>query len=304
MTAKAEPPALEVRPASKSASNRIGYLLVSPYVVYNVVLWFYPFVWGFIIAFQKWNIISPEREFVLFDNFVAALTNTQFWNALSVTFKFWAFFLPTVTIASLVLGMLLQRVNHFRGLFIAGYLASYSMAGVAYSVVFALLFSGNGLINKWLWQMFHVRIPWFSDPRIAIFSIGLLVVWKFIGYYGLIFLSGLQAIPRELYEAAAMDGANGWTRFWRVTVPLLNPCFTVIFVFATILAFGIFTEPFMITGGGPLGSTQTFKLLIYQKTFENLEAGYGSAMAILMAALSFGATSLVRKAIEREVVLS
>ena len=84
---------------------------------------------------------------------------------------------------------------------------------------------------------------------------------------------------------------------------MLNPSFTVIFVFATILAFGIFTEPFMITGGGPLGSTQFFMLLIYRKTFENLEAGYGSALAILMAAFSFGATSLVRKAIEREVAL-
>ena len=84
---------------------------------------------------------------------------------------------------------------------------------------------------------------------------------------------------------------------------MLNPSFTVIFVFATILAFGIFTEPFMITGGGPLGSTHTYMLLIYQKTFENLEAGYGMAMAVLMAAFSFGATSLVRKAIEREVVL-
>ena len=303
MTAIAEAPALKVRPAEKKGTDWTGYLLVSPYVIYNIIFWVYPFIWGFIIAFQEWNIISPERELVYFDNFITALTNTQFWNALLVTFKFWIFFLPAVTVASLGLAMLLQRINRFRGLYIAGYLASYTMAGVAYSVVFQLLFSGNGLINTWIWNLFHVRIPWFTNPTIAIFSIGLVVVWKFIGYYGLVFLSGLQAIPREIYEAASIDGANGWTRFWRITVPLLNPSFTVIFVFATILAFGIFTEPFLITGGGPLGSTQTFMLLIFQKTFENLEAGYGSAMAILMAAFSFGATSLVRKAIEREVAL-
>ncbi|MDY7039258.1 MAG: sugar ABC transporter permease [Chloroflexota bacterium] len=303
MTAIAKAPPLKAKPAHKRRTNLTGYLLSAPYVIYNIIFWVYPFIWGFIIAFQEWNIISPEREFVYFDNFVTALKNEQFWNALWVTFRFWIFFLPAVTIASLGLAMLLQRIDRFRGLYIAGYMASYTMAGVAYAVVFQLLFAGNGLINNWIWRLFHVRVPWFTNPRIAVFSIGLVVVWKYIGYYALIFLSGLQAIPRELYEAASMDGANAWTRFWRITVPLLNPSFTVIFVFATILAFGIFTEPFMITGGGPLGSTQTFMLLIYQKTFENLEAGYGSALAILMAAFSFGATSLVRKAIEREVAL-
>lgn len=296
-------PVSEVEPARGRRTDWTGYLLVSPYVIYNIIFWVYPFIWGFIIAFQRWNIISPQREFVGLDNFVSVLTNPQFWNALRVTFKFWIVFLPAVIVASLGLATLLQRVNRFRAFYIAGYLASYTMAGVAYSVVFMLLLSGNGLINTWLWKIFHVRIPWFTDPRIAIVSIALVVVWKFIGYYGLIFLAGLQAIPKELYEVAAIDGANAWTRFWRITVPLLNPAFTVIFVFATILSFGIFTEPFMITGGGPLGSTQTFMLLIYQKTFENLEAGYGSAMAVSMAALSFGATVLVRRAIEQEVYL-
>jgi multiple sugar transport system permease protein len=303
MTTVAGTPALGARPSQKGRNNWTGYFLVSPYVIYNIVFWLYPFVFGFIIAFQRWNIISPEREFVGLDNFVKSLTNPQFWNALLVTFKFWIYFLPAVTIASLGLAMLLQRVKRFRGLYIAGYLASYTMAGVAYSIVFRLLFSGNGLINNVIWEVFHVRVPWFTDPRIAMMSIALIVVWKFIGYYGLIFLAGLQGIPRELYDAASIDGSSAWTSFWRITVPLLNPSITIIFVFATILAFGIFTEPYMITGGGPLGSTQTFMLLIYQKTFENLEAGFGSAMAILMAAFSFGAVALVRKAVEREVML-
>jgi len=303
MTAIARTPALKTRLNDRGRTNWMGYLLVSPYVIYNIVFWIYPFIWGFIIAFQRWNIISPDRELVGLDNFIRTVTNPQFQNALWVTFKFWVIFLPTITIASLGLAMLLQRIKRFRAFYIAGYLASYTMAGVAYSVVFMLLFSGNGLINTWLWQIFHVRVHWFTDPRIAIGSVALVVVWKFIGYYGLIFLAGLNAIPRALYEAAAIDGASAWTRFWRITIPLLNPSFTVISVFATILSFGIFTEPYMITGGGPLGSTQTFMLLIYQRTFENLEAGYGSAMAISMAALSFTASWLVRRAVEREVEL-
>ena len=303
MTTRSATQVSGARPARRVRTDWTGYLLVTPYVVYNIIFWLYPFIWGFVIAFQQWNIISPDREFVGLSNFAHALRSEQFRNALWVTFKFWIVFLPVVTAASLGLAMMFQRVNRFRGFYIAGYLASYTMAGVAYSIVFKLLLSGNGLINTWIWNLFHVRIPWFTDPRIAIVSIALVVVWKFIGYYGLIFLAGLQAIPKEIYDAAAIDGASAWTRFWRITIPLLNPSFTVIFVFATILAFGIFTEPFMITGGGPLGSTLTFMLLIYQKTFENLEAGYGTALAILMAAFSFGAATLVRKGIEREVVL-
>jgi len=285
----------------KARIQWVAYLLVAPYLIYNLVFWVYPFVWGFIIAFQQWNIISPEHTFVGLRNFSRVLTNRQFWNALRVTFRFWIVFLPAVTVSSLGLAMLLQRARHFRGFYIAGYLASYTMAGVAYSVVFNLLLTGNGLINTWLWKIFHVRIPWFTDPRIAIISIALIVVWKFVGYYGLIFLAGLNAVPKELFEAAALDGAGAWSRFWRITIPLLNPSFTVVFVFATILSFGIFTEPYMITGGGPLGSTETFMLLIYQRTFENLQAGYGSALAISMAALSYLATVLVRRGVEREV---
>lgn len=279
----------------------VAYLLVAPYVLYNLVFWAYPFVWGAIISLEEWNIIAPVKKFVGLKNFINVWHNPQFWNALRVTFRFWIVFLPAVTIASVVLAMMLQRIRRFRGFYIAGFLASYTMAGVAYSVVFNLLLTGNGWINTWLWRLFHVRVPWFTSPKLALISIAMIVVWKFVGYYGLIFLAGLNSIPQEVYEAAALDGANPWQRFWKITVPLLNPSFTVVFVFATILSFGIFTEPYLITGGGPMGSTETFMLLIYQKTFEDLQAGYGSALAISMAALSYAATFLVRKGIEREV---
>jgi len=270
-------------------------------LIYNVAFWLYPFVWGAVISFQEWNIIAPVKKFVGLKNFARVLHNPLFWNALHVTFRFWIVFLPGVTIASLGLAMMLQRIRHFRGFYIAGFLASYTMAGVAYSVVFNLLLTGNGWVNTLVWRLFHVRVPWFTSPKLALISIAMIVIWKFVGYYGLIFLAGLNSIPRELYEAAALDGAGAWRRFWGITVPLLNPSFTVVFVFATILSFGIFTEPYLITGGGPMGSTETFMLLIYRKTFEDLQAGYGSALAISMAALSYAATFLVRKGVEREV---
>jgi multiple sugar transport system permease protein len=136
-----------------------------------------------------------------------------------------------------------------------------------------------------------------------LFSIAAIVAWKFVGYYGLIFLSGLNAIPKDVYEAASLDGANASQRFFRVTIPLLNPALVVVLVFGTILSFNIFTEPYLITGGTPDDTTNTFMLLIYRTIFEDLRIGLGAAMAIVMAALSFLAMSIVRRLVEREVAL-
>ena len=119
---------------------------------------------------------------------------------------------------------------------------SYISAGVAYSIVFSLLFSGDGLINTWLSKI-NITIPWFSDPDIAMASIALIVVWKFLGYYSLIFLAGLQAIPKTLYESASIDGASEWVHFFRITVPLLNPSFTHVRLLPSCLFFNFFMDP-------------------------------------------------------------
>ena len=134
-------------------------------------------------------------------------------------------------------------------------------------------------------------------------SIAMVVVWKFTGYYALIFLAGLQAIPQDIYEAAEIDGAGRWTKLWRITIPLLNPALVTVVVFATMLSFNIFAEPFIITAGGPEHSTETFALNIFTKLFESLDAGYASALAILSTLITFMFIFIVRKLVEREVGL-
>jgi multiple sugar transport system permease protein len=247
------------------------------------------------------------REWFQFDLFGRHYAVTAelplFWNALWVAFKFMLFWLPMVIVGPLFLAMLLQRAKHFQGLFIAGYLSSYVISGVAYSAVFRTMFARGGLVDEAAYRLLGTRVGWFSDPQIALFSIAMIVAWKFIGYYGLIFLSGLNAIPREVYEAAKLDGASAWKRFWRITIPLLNPSFVVVIVFGTILSFNIFTEPFLITGGTPIDTTNTFMLQIYRTTFEDLKIGLGAAMAIVMAVMSFATMTVMRRLVEREVTL-
>lgn len=282
-------------------SDRTGYWLVTPYLLFTAVLWVYPFLWGLVISTKKWNIISPHKEFVGLENFVSLFQDPLFWISIKNTFYFMVVFIPLAIISSFMVAWLLNRIKFLQAFFATGYLMSYVSAGVAYSVVFRLLFSGDGLINTWLAKI-GVTIPWFSDPRIAMASIALIVVWKYLGYYALIFLAGLQAIPRSLYESAEIDGAGKWTQLRRITIPLVNSSFTIILVFAAMLSFNVFTEVYLITGGGPLDSTQTPVMQIYYHTFEALHAGYGSSFAITIAALSFAFVLVVKKSVEREVV--
>ena len=211
-----------------------------------------------------------------------------------------AVYVPLSIVSALGVALLLSRIKFLQSFFAVGYLMSYISAGVAYSIVFSLLFSGDGLINTWLSKI-NITIPWFSDPDIAMASIAMIVVWKYLGYYSLIFLAGLQAIPESLYESASIDGASERVKFFKITVPLLNPSFTIVLVFAVMLSFNIFTEPYMITGGGPLDSTQTFVMQIYHQTFTALHAGYGSSFAIIVAAISFLFVFAIRKTVERDM---
>ncbi|MCH7887447.1 MAG: sugar ABC transporter permease [Candidatus Marinimicrobia bacterium] len=277
-----------------------GFGLVAAYVSHTIIFWLYPFLWGLVIAFKRWNIISPEKDFIGLSNFIGVLYDPLFWISFKNSLYFMVVYVPLSIVSALGVALLLSRIKFLQAFFAVGYLMSYISAGVAYSIVFSLLFSGDGLINTWLSKI-NITIPWFSDPDIAMASIALIVVWKFLGYYSLIFLAGLQAIPKSLYESASIDGASEWVQFFRITVPLLNPSFTIVLIFAVMLSFNIFTEPYMITGGGPLDSTQTFVMQIYHQTFTALHAGYGSSFAIIVAVISFAFVFVIRKTVERDV---
>ncbi|QPC82360.1 sugar ABC transporter permease [Phototrophicus methaneseepsis] len=365
-----------------------GILLVAPYVLYMLVFWVYPFIWGGVLSLQNWvlpgeapgsyvaAILNPDvdPEFIGLKNFkdlfsfeapqveqavsddgellyrcgrsrvaeselgeytdetctplyanasrllslgykellqINLFGNTYvigtpyplFWNALWVTVKFMLIFIPSVFVGSMGLAAMLQRIKSFQGLYIAGYLSSYVVSGVAYSAVFKTMLARDGLVDRIGVALTGTHIGFFSDPNFALISIALIVSWKFIGYYGLIFLSGLNNISKDIYEAAKLDGANVFQRFTRITIPLLNPSIVVVAVFGIILSFNIFTEPFLITGGTPNDTTSTFMLQIYRTTFEDLRVGLGAAMAIVMAVMSFLTMMFVRRAIERDVSL-
>nr|WP_084251662.1 sugar ABC transporter permease [Kosmotoga arenicorallina] len=287
----------------KRRENIKGWSISTVYLVYTAIFWGYPFVWLFVLAMSKWNFLTPRR-FTWFNNFIKLFMDDEFWRVVINTFNFMLYFIPMVLVLSLLFAMALTKVKYFKTFFMLSFLVAYVSSGVAYSIIFSKLFAINGPLNKLTYSLFGVTIPWFSQPQLAILSISMMITWKFIGYYGLILYSGLVTIPKNLYEAAELDGANRWVKFWKITLPLLNPSLVMVLVLAISLTFGIFTEPYLITGGGPMKHTYTFMMMIYTNAFQKLNPGYASALAIVTALISFGCVILTRKLIEREVSYS
>ena len=186
--------------------NLVGYLFCSPFIFFTLVMWIYPFLWGIIISFKKWNLISPRQTWVWFNNYLGVLKDPLLWLMVRNSIYFMVVFITLTTITSLGLALLIKQIpKKYAGFYITGFLLSYVSSGVAYSMVFNLLFAGDGLVNNFL-KTVGLKVDWFINPRIAMASIALIVCWKFTGYYGLFFLAGLNNINPTLYEAAVIDG--------------------------------------------------------------------------------------------------
>jgi multiple sugar transport system permease protein len=277
----------------------LGWLFASPYLIYTLIFFLFPLLWAVYLAFTNWNIIAPDYEMVGFQNFIEAFFSKSVRAAFLVTYKFMLMFVPIVIAGSLLLALIIHSLPRLKGLFAVGYFLPYLASGVASSIVVNGVLSYNSPLNVFFRKHLGLDIDWLGSPILAPLVIALMMAWKFVGYYALLFLSGLESIPKEIYEAAEMDGAVGWKRFWYVTIPMLYPAFYTVTILAVGLMFGIFTEPYVLTGGGPDYSTHTWQLEIYNQAFERLNAGYGTAIAIINSVVTFVSILVFRKLLEK-----
>ncbi|GHO60877.1 sugar ABC transporter permease [Ktedonobacter robiniae] len=275
-----------------------GWLLASPYLLFTLIFFFIPLLWSLFLVFQNWNLISPTPTFVGLANFQEALTSPRVWQAFLVSYKFMALFIPLVLAAAIGLALIIHLVPRFKPLFAVGFFLPYLASGVVTSLVVRGFLSYDSPLNSFLRTIFGTSPDWLGNGTLATLVIVLMMVWKFAGYYSLIFLSGLQGIPAEVYEAASIDGANAWTRFWRMTLPMLYPAFYTVIILAVGLMFSIFTEPFTLTNGGPQMATQTWQLEIYYQAFNQFRSGYGATIALLNAVATFISIILIRRIVE------
>lgn len=281
------------KPARREAIE--GYLCILPWLIGFITFVAGPIIASFLISFTRWDAVNPP-QWVGLDNYIEIFTDdADFRQALKVTVTYAAFSLPLQLVLglgiSLLLNMRLRGMNIYRTLF---YIPAV-MSGVAVTLLWVWIFNPQFGIINYLLSLIGIEGPrWLQSPKWALPALIIMSTWG-VGGSAVIYLAGLQNIPPHLYEAAEIDGANAWQRFWRITLPMLTPTIFFQLVLGLIGTFQTFTESYVATGGGPRKSTLFYMLYLYTKAFRSLSMGYGSALAWILALIILIITVLIFK---------
>ena len=286
------------------AKGRWAYLFISPFYILFAIFAAYPVAFSIYLSFAKWGGLKPA-EFVGLNNYTRILKSDLFWQSMQNGVIIYILTTPVLIFVSLMLAVILnsKRVRGFR-LFRMMIFMPYITNMVAAAFVFQFMLNEtHGLVNSILGMAGIPPVLWLESIWGARVSLALLVVWAWLGYNMVIMLAGLQTIPRELTEAALVDGANPVQAFMRITIPLMRPVILFTLVLCTMGSFGLFTENFTLfnntEGRGPLNATVTPIVAIFHAAFRDFKFGYASAMAYTFFALIFVATLLEMRYVHR-----
>ena len=274
--------------------NLIGYSFIFPFIL-GFLLWFLiPAGTAAWLAFHDWNMIR-DPKFIAFGNFKRLFADKLFWQALKVTLIYSVVSVPLRLVLGFLIAVLLNTKVRGMPFFRTIYYLPSIVPAVANAVLWAwILNSEFGLLNAGL-SLFGVnKIHWLQEPELALPALIIMSLWT-VGSSMVIYLAGLQGIPDVFYEAAEIDGAGGWPKFWNITIPLMSPIILFNLVMGIISSFQVFTAGFLITDGGPQNATLFYVLYLYRTGFENLRMGYASALAWMLFVIILILTYVVFK---------
>jgi len=258
------------------------YLFLAPAAVLLILFFFIPFIESFLLSFQSYRADIYNPQWVGLENYIKLFHAPIFWKTLANTFIYLIGVVPLLVVLSLVVAILvnqkLRGIKIFRVMIYIPVIVSIVVAGIAWKWIYA----DNGILNYMMSFIDIPRIGWLTDPRFALYSVMAVTVWKGLGYYMVIYLAALTSVPKDLYEASDIDGANILQKHLTVTVPHLMPTITLVSVISSISAMKVFVEIYVMTQGGPLNSSKTIVYYIYQRAFENLDMGYASAAGVVL----------------------
>jgi len=264
----------------------LGLVFVAPYVLYIVLVLAYPLGFAVYMSFHDYFFTAPGVEvpkpFVGIDNYVTILTDPAVARSFLNTLIFLVINVPLTVVLSLVLANALNRVTKLRAFFRVSYYIPYITASVATVAIWLFLFQGGGLINQLLGPL-APNPSWLVNQGLAMPVIAIYVTWKQLGFFILLYLAALQNIPNELYESASVDGANKRQQFMNITVPGVRSATLLVMVLSTITGANMFTEPYLLTGGGgPNGASASPVYLMYKKGIEQGHPGLAAALGVVL----------------------
>ena len=283
----------------------IPYAFLLPALLVLGLTVFWPALQAFFLGFTRYEYdITQPPQWIGLGNFQRLLSDQVFWQTLGNTVVYLVGVVPILVVAPLGLAILVNQalpgIRWFRAAYYTPVIISMVVAGIAWR----WLYAETGLLNqvlRWL-RLSQDGIPWLTSPDLALFSVMAVTVWKGLGYYMVIYLAGLQSIPADLYEAAAIDGSDGWQRHWDITIPLMRPYLFLVAVISAISATKVFEEVYIMTQGGPRNSSKTIVYYVYERAFQDLEMSYACTIGLVLFLLIL-ALSMVRLAINRQAPL-
>lgn len=273
-----------------NSDNFVGYLFVAPLILGLVVFTYGPVLAAFVLSFTKGDYISTPRWIGL-ENYVTLLDDKLFWQSMRNTLYYVVGVVPAGMVLALLLALAMNQklrgIVIFRTIFFLPTISS----SVAISLMWLWIYNPEFGAFNFLLDQIGIRGPaWLSSPQWAMPAVIIMAVWRGVGYNMLIYLAGLQGIPDTFYEAASIDGAGAWAKFWNITVPLLSPTTFMLLILSLIGAFQVFEYTYVMTGGGPVYATLTLVLHVYNNAFRNFQMGYASALAYVLFFILLGLT--------------
>lgn len=279
----------------RNGQRSVAYLFLAPAGLVLGLLAFWPMLSAIALSFTDFSMLQPAQS-VGVDNYAALARDPFLWNAARNTFAYLLIVVPILVVAPIFLAVLvdtsLPGIRTFRAIYYLPVVTSLVVTGLMWK----WLYQEQGPLNYLLQQAGVISAPvaWLADPATSLYAVMAVTVWSGIGYYMVIYLAGLQAIPRSLYENARLEGVSGWRQTIFITIPLLKPYVALVAITSSIAAVKVFEEVYVMTGGGPLNASETLVFFIYDRAFGEFEMGYASAAGVLLlvAALAMSCFNL------------
>ncbi|MGE6230459.1 carbohydrate ABC transporter permease [Paenibacillus chitinolyticus] len=275
-----------------------GYLFLLPTLLVLGTFLFLPVFYSMYLSVHKVSLLGQvSYKWVGFDNFTRMAHDERAWIALKNTASFVLFVVPLQTAFAILLAVVLNAKLKFKNFFRVVFFVPTVTSSAVLTLIFMWIFNTNGLLNKILEAVGLHGYNWLGDPAVALKAIMMMNIWSTAPFFMVVFLAALQDIPDALYESAMLDGAGKWRQFWSITLPLLKPATFFTVVMGIIGTFQLFDQSYIFSAGsgGPNNSTLTVALLIYQYAFKNLDFGYASALAVVLAAVILIVTLIQRR---------